>query len=239
MREKTRSKSLMTGIQERVETSQKEKEMEIRKQNLETRLQNTLSKYIDFEQSYGPDDYRTVMMKSILETAVMMKDTIKTLEGVKEAFQYMFEAMDIVDLVFNLFQDNLENSLGNNYGFFARLKQKRRLNKAIRNNVSRMRQITTMISGMQTISETTVKALQKSSNKMKKALDKQNKKKAKKGTNTTVDATSVEVNRMIAEHKSKMGIEVKPTEITQPTTGETGPKGGSKGGTTDTGVEGL
>ena len=63
---RTRSKSLMDGIKERVETEQRENEMELRKQNLEKRLQNTLEKYIEFEQDYGEEDYRTVMMKSIL-----------------------------------------------------------------------------------------------------------------------------------------------------------------------------
>ena len=234
---RTRSKSLMDGIKERVETEQRENEMELRKQNLEKRLQNTLEKYIEFEQDYGEEDYRTVMMKSILETAVMMKDTLKTLECIKEAFQYMFEAMDIVDLVFNLFQDNLENSLGNNYGFFARLRQKRRLKKAIRNNISRMKQITTMISGMQSISTTTVKALQKSSYQMKKKLDKQNNKK-KKGVQT-VDATTELVNQMIADAKKQKGVEVKvdtPT-VDEPKGDE--PKNGPKGAPKDTGIDDL
>ena len=237
---KQKTKSLMDGIKERVETEQKENEMEIRKQKLEERLQNTLTKYIEFEQDYGEEDYRTVMMKSILETAVVMKDTIKTLEGMKEAFQYMFEAMDIVDMVFNLFQDSLQNSLGNNYGFFARLKQRRRLKKALRNNVNRMKQIGTMVSGMGDLSVSITKTLQQSSMKMKKKMAKQNQKNSKGGTNQPVDATTARVNQMIAEARGQKGVEIKPTtppSVDKPN-GDT-PTSGPKGTTKDTGIDDL
>ena len=106
-----------TDIVNEVGTEMKEKQLEEKIKKLDQRLENVLNKYIDFEQKYGAEDYRTVMMRSILEVSVVMKDMIDTLMGAKEAFQYLFEAMDIVDDTFNIFIDQSFSSGFNNFAY--------------------------------------------------------------------------------------------------------------------------
>jgi len=206
-----------------------ERKLKERMDKLDQRMESVLTKYLEFEAKYGENDYRTTLMKSVLETAVAMKDIIDTLSGVKEAFNYMFEAMDIIDLTFNIFQEGLLNSTKSDYGFFARLKQKRQIRKAIRNNVNRMNQITTMMGAMQNIADTTIVAIAKSSHRMQTAMAKRNKKlnKRKGGTTAPTDGTSSAVDQMIIKAKQERGIS---TTTTTTTGGES-----STGGNTPTG----
>ena len=198
-----------------------ERQLQERMVKLDQRMESVLTKYLEFEATYGENDYRTTLMKSVLETAVAMRDIINTLSGIKEAFSYMFEAMDIVDLTFNIFQEGLLSSTKTSYGFFARMKQKRQIKKAIRNNVNRMNQITTMMGAMQNIADTTILAIAKSSRKMQTAMTKRNKKLNKKngGTSTSNDGTPSAVDQMIARAKEERGM---PTTTTTTTTKPTG-----------------
>lgn len=205
-----------TDIVNEVGTEMKEKQLEEKIKKLDQRLENVLNKYIDFEQKYGTEDYRTVMMRSILEVSVVMKDMIDTLMGAKEAFQYLFEAMDIVDDTFNIFQQGLMNSTKTNYGFFARLKQRRQMKKAITNNVNRMKQISNMMIGMTEMSSSMVIALKGATAKIGKKM-----RKGQKGG----DGTSSSVDNMIAKAKQERGIDTTTTttttggDTTPPTTG--------------------
>ena len=206
-----------------------ERQLQERMVKLDQRMESVLSKYLEFEALYGENDYRTTLMKSVLETAVAMRDIINTLSGIKEAFSYMFEAMDIVDLTFNIFQEGLLSSTKANYGFFARMKQKRQIRKAIKNNVNRMSQITTMMGAMQNIADTTVMAIAKSSRKMQTAMTKRNKKLNKKngGTSTPTDGTPSAVDQMIARAKEERGMPTNTTTTTTETTTTKKPSGGS------------
>ena len=76
-----------TDIVNEVGTEMKEKQLEEKIKKLDQRLENVLNKYIDFEQKYGAEDYRTVMMRSILEVSVVMKDMIDTLN--RETFEFI------------------------------------------------------------------------------------------------------------------------------------------------------
>lgn len=219
--EQVQSENTTYEFTQEIDREIQERKLQERMQKLDQRMESVLSKYLEFEATYGENDYRTTLMKSVLETAVAMRDIINTLSGIKEAFNYMFEAMDIVDLTFNIFQEGLLNSTKADYGFFARLKQKRQIRKAIKNNVNRMNQITTMMGAMQNIADTTVLAIAKSSRRMQTAMTKRNKKLNKKngGKSTPTDGTPSAVDQMIARAKEERGI---PTNTTTTTTKPTG-----------------
>ena len=173
---------------------------EVEKQMLEIKRQERLAQFDQqvinlgmvankFEEKYGTEDYRTQIMAMFLDLALQMKEVIELISGVQTAMQCIGQAIDCVDDLLNMQEEMLEGSLSQNYGLFERWKRKRKINRAMRNNRNRMKQMCASIEGGQKMALDMVNALRKSCGKMKlsteKSFEKQKKSESKGGTNVS------------------------------------------------------
>lgn len=129
----------------------KERQEEIfnrNKNKLEDRTRTLFDKAMENLEKYGPEDYRTQMMMDFLYVCDEIKEVIYTIDSVQTMFLFMDEAMCTFDSVLKLNNEILVNSLSSNYGFLARIKQKRRMKKAIRNNNNRVKSMIMQIEGL-------------------------------------------------------------------------------------------
>ena len=176
---------------------------EVQKQMLEIKRQERLAQFDQqvinlgmvankFEEKYGTEDYRTQIMAMFLDLALQMKEVIELISGVQTAMQCIGQAIDCVDDLLNMQEEMLEGSLAQNYGLFERMKRKRKINRAMRNNRNRMKQMCASIEGGQKMALDMVNALRKSCGRMKlsteKSFAKQKKSDSKGGTNISGDS---------------------------------------------------
>ena len=171
--------SYQEALDRQVDAVMREAERKKRLKEFDRQVNTLAERAIVFEDRYGVDDYRTQLMTMFLEVTLQMKSVIDLLNDVGVALQCIGQAIGCVDDILNLQQEILEGSLGQKYGFWERLRRKRRLRRAIRNNVARMTQMADMLIGSQKMAMSIVTSLQKSCVKMKamseKSFAKQNK----------------------------------------------------------------
>lgn len=159
-------------VQKKVREAQMQHRMEQSKQTFSKKKEQLASRAAEFVMQYGKDDYRSQIMLTFLDVSVQMEDAINLLHDVGLAISTIGEAIECMDGLLGTNELFVENSLAKKYGFFARWKRKRRLNKAIRNNMGRMMQICDSLVGNQKMAIAIVESLQKSSAKMKRLMEK-------------------------------------------------------------------
>ncbi len=163
-------------FEQQVENKVKEAQMQYRmdksRKDFSQKMEQLANRAAEFVMQYGKDDYRAQIMLTFLDVSMQMEDAINLLHDVGLAMSCINEAINCMDGLLGTNELFVENSLSRKYGFFARWKRKRRLNKAIRNNVGRMTQICDSLVGNQKMALSIVDSLKKSSMKMKKLMEK-------------------------------------------------------------------
>ena len=130
---------------------EKERQEELFNRNkgkLEDRTRALFEKAMENLEKYGPDDYRTQMMMDFLYICDEIKEVIYTVDSVQTMFLFMDEAMVTFDSALKLNNEILSGSLQTKYGPFARMKQRRKLRKAARNNKNRIKNMIIQIEGL-------------------------------------------------------------------------------------------
>lgn len=177
--EKSRERDPFAVYEEESKKKMLEREREQRSKDLDNKIMDLANKAVDFILEYGRDDFRSQMMASFLDVALVMKDTIKMLTGINVAMSCIFEAIGFIDSAINFDTILQEGSLKENYGFFARWKRKRRMRKVIRNNRSRMQVAIDNILGQQKMAQDITESLRVASERMRLTMDKREAKRKK------------------------------------------------------------
>ena len=162
------------------EKKKQERAREQRSRDLDQKIVDLANKTVDFILEYGQEDFRSQMMASFLDVALVMKDTIKMLTGINVAMSCIFEAIEFIDSAINFDTLLQEGSLKENYGLFARWKRKRRMRKVIRNNRNRMQVAIDNILGQQAMAQDITDSLRDACERMRLTMDKREAKRKKK-----------------------------------------------------------
>lgn len=125
-----------------VEDRMNEAELQTRRESqtaaMDAKIKELADKAIEFCNLYGEEDYRYQMMVTFLDVAFQMKDAIALISSVQVATSYLSTAIQFIDDSI-LYEDNFnEQMLARNYGLFARLKRRRMVRRASRNNRRRL-----------------------------------------------------------------------------------------------------
>ncbi len=159
-------------MQRQVSDTAREAQCRQKRRELDARVQTLCAKAIEYEDKFGKDNFRTMILVTTLEVVLQMKDAIDLLSDVGIALQCIGQAIGCVDEAFKLQQDVLDSTLNTKYGFMARMKTRRKIKKAMRNNVNRMKQMVDMVVGVQSIGFSLIESLRKMGVKMKKLANK-------------------------------------------------------------------
>lgn len=172
----------MEGFEEidgTAEKLRKERECKQKKVDIDKKIADLAEKTVDFIMDYGKEDFRSELMMSFLDVALEMRETIEMMSAINIAMSCIFSTIEFIDEAINFDQELQEASLNNKYGFFARLKNKRRLKKVIKNNQNRINVAIDNILGQKQMAEYISESLRKAVMKMKISIGKQNEKRAK------------------------------------------------------------
>lgn len=159
-------------MQRQVSDTAREAQCRQKRRELDARVQTLCAKAIEYEDKFGKDNFRTMILVTTLEVVLQMKDAIDLLSDVGIALQCIGQAIGCVDEAFKLQQDVLDSTLNTKYGFMARMKTRRKIKKAMRNNVNRMKQMVDMVVGVQSIGFSLIESLRKMGVRMKKLANK-------------------------------------------------------------------
>lgn len=162
----------LNDVRRRQEEKRREKAIEASKNNFKAKKDKLADRAAEFIIKYGKEDYRSQIMITFLDVALQMEDAINLCNDVGTAMGCITEAIGCMDdiLLTNEFQ--IEGTLSTKYGFFARRARKKKLQKAIKNNAGRMKQICDTLVGNQEMAQSIVNSLKKSSIQMQEMMQK-------------------------------------------------------------------
>ena len=92
-----------------------------------------------YKARYGEDDFRTEILVNFLVVSEFLEDIIEMQETFQDVEILFNDAMMIMDDNLLFSEQMTQQQLSTNYGFFARMKQRRLIKKAQRNNANRIK----------------------------------------------------------------------------------------------------
>lgn len=164
----------------RQEEKRREKAIEASKATFKAKKDKLANRAAEFIIKYGKEDYRSQIMLTFLDVALQMEDAINLTHDVGTAMGCITEAIGCMDDILLTNELQIDGTLTTKHGFFARWKRKRKLQKAIRNNAGRMKQICDTLVGNQEMAQAIVNSLKKSSIKMQIMMQKNAEKQRKR-----------------------------------------------------------
>lgn len=228
------------NIIEGAEKMRLEREKKQKLQEYDEKIAGLAQKAIDFITEYGQEDFRSQMLVSFLDVALEMKDVIKMLDGINVAMACIFEAISFIDTAINFDTALQSESLATKYGFFARLKHKRRIRKVIRNNQNRLNVAIDNILGQQKMAQDISESLRASCTRMRMTMDRRSAKRKKteekmiaKGKAAPAPAGPSKAQIMIAELMKARGVSADAGQDAPETSGGSGASGNTSGGVND------
>lgn len=212
-----------------VKSEQLKVEKERRERQFDEKLDQLADKAIEFMRTRGKEDSLTIMLQTFLEVALQLKDAMQSLKAINVAMDCLGEAISFLDASIN-FDDNIVSQMNSkSYGFFARWKMKRKLKKAMRNNVGRIKATIDGLAMKYDIATAIADSLLDFSKELNKTIAKRNEKKAKKAKKDGKPETPVNefsaAERYISNKLQEMGEDgsgdgsTPPTQPTQPSSG--------------------
>lgn len=154
------------------------------------------------------------MMMTMLDVVIQMEGVIKMVKGVNVAFSCISEAISCMDVMLDLNKMMFDGSMTHNYGFFARLKRKREMKRAISNNVNRVRQVCdTIRANLDMATEASVafgRLSEKVNAMMGKKLNRPKKKSKKTSAVTRVEGSAA-ARALVDSYKQNSPEESKPS----------------------------
>ncbi len=174
------------------------------KQQLESRQKTIYNRAVNYANRYGEDDYRTETMLMFLEIAENIQEIIDLQETFQDIEFFFNDAMNIIDDNMKISDEMLTSQLETNYGFFARLKQKRKIKKAQRNNINRIKmlsfKIESIVSSVNGMSEEMRRLMINTKRSMERTRLNKKKMEAKDGT-----TPSTSNKELLAKYAKKFG----------------------------------
>ena len=180
---------------ERLEAAKEQSKIDFKK-----RQDKLLNLIVELEAEFGPDYYLVELLTRFYEASVQMEPVMKSMEAVNMAMECITEAISFLDATIDFDRNLMDEITTKSYGPFQRFKMKRKMNKARRNNIGRMKAIVDGLLFKYKMMTDMAKSLESFSKDMSKSFAKANK---KKGQSTD---TPSEAQRRIAEKRKEMGV---------------------------------
>lgn len=189
-----------------------EDEQKAKRAELDQRLAQLQEQMFKFADLYGIEDFRTQLMIQLHDVAILMRDSVDLIQGVTVAMSYMFETIQFLDDMMKYQQDMMTGSLVKRYGLIARIKERIRTRRTVRNIKNRMDMFANRIAAIQGIAQVIVTSLTKATAKMQKKTAKNNEKFKKR--NPSVDMGESKSMQMVRDHLStkEIGSGVSPSD---------------------------
>ena len=198
----SRSKNELDTIVTEEEKKENERLRAERAQKFDERIVGLANQAVDRMLEYGEEDYLTQMLTTFLDLAIQLKETMKSLSAINLAMECLDDAVRFMDDSMKSDEELMRGWRAENYGFFARLKKKREMKKAIRNNVGRMQMTVDGLMLKYQMATDITTALQSAMTKMTGKMKKQRAKK-KKSKNSAIPVEDTPATRMIREIAAK------------------------------------
>lgn len=176
--------SRVSVVKERMDESELRSRRENQTEAMDGKIKELADRAIEFYDLYGAEDYRYQMMVTFLDVAFQMKDAITLISSVQVATSYLATAIQFIDDSI-LYEDSFnEQMLSQSYGLFARLKRRRMMRKAARNNRRRLetaiKNMTERVEMAHDITESLRIGFEKMRSSMARSDEKRRKKEAKR-----------------------------------------------------------
>lgn len=206
--------------------------LEIRRANqmedMDNKIDTLARKAIKFAELYGESDYRYQMMVTFLDVAFQMKDAIELITSVQVATSYLSTAIQFIDDSID-YEDSVNNQiLAKSYGPFATLKRRIIMRRAQRNNRKRLdtaiKNIVSRVEMAHDITDSLRTSFERMRASMAKADEKRRKKEAKRVANGGAPLPN-------QDRALNYIAELKGDKPTAPASGSAGASAGSSAGT--------
>lgn len=203
--ENSGAQELINEVQREAREQQLKRKQEKDKKNFEKGLVRLAEMVIEKENN--PNDTLYILLRSFLDVALEMQVLMDNISAINEAMSCMTDAISFIDSAINLDKLFIDESTKQNYGFFARMKMKRKQRKAIKNNVNRMYALADTIYMKYDMANSMSQAMAqmgiKLKAKVKKASEKARKKALKTGTTSAVDTATANGNAFLDKIRAK------------------------------------
>lgn len=189
----------------------KEGEILQRKEESDRSIIQLVDKYIDSENTYGPDYFSTIMLKTFVELILDLKKASEDMLVMKDSMSALDQTLRLIDSSMHFMDEIMVVDESNDYSYANRLKSKKTMKKYKKNN---KRRVIAMMDKFKNITEMAnlSKDMMLDLSNWTKNMTKQNKIKAKKKGESNVASgsqLSPLAQKMIDERKQLKGI---PTE---------------------------
>ncbi len=155
---------------------QKERELKLqrKRQEFDQKIKAIGRKIIDL-QNRQADPSLVEMLMTFLDAALRMKDVEDSFSAITEALGCITGAVNILDEVLETSMEMFTGSLEHKYGFWQRIKRRRQMKKAMRNQAGRMKEIVDTVNSSLAMANQMVDQTSKMAQKLAKTKKKRNK----------------------------------------------------------------
>lgn len=199
-----------------VDSALRADELRRKRKEFDDKVMRLANKVVDYQQK-GPEfQYLTDMMLTFLDVTVQLQGTMEVLSAVNDAMECLTDAIKFIDSSLSYDQDLITDSLQTKYGVFARIKQRRQIKRAIKNNTNRMLAMVESINGKFGMAMALTDALKNSCVKMKIMMDKSRRKSEKRrakmagGASVPLAGSSSATDAILAQVREKRGLSSAP-----------------------------
>ncbi len=207
---------MISNINDRTAEREKQRlkeQRETQQKQFEDKILELADKVILFEQTRGEQDSLTILLATFLDAAIEMRDLMETMTAINVAMECLTEAISFMDSAINFDTVLVQGTLTENHGFFARMKARRQMKKAINNNIGRMKQVSDGLVMKFKMVQTTISSMSTVADKLKGFMAKSTKKKAKASAkNGTVSTTPSRASALLAERRAAAGGSSAPSQ---------------------------
>ncbi len=155
---------------ERIRQEQLQQQKEEREKNFNEGLIRLAERVMEYEQMGDQSTY--FVLKTFLDLAVEIQELMKNLNSISDAMYCLTEAIGFIDNSMKLDDERYTQSLAVKYGFFQRMKQKKKAKKAIKNNAARIQSLVDNISMKYEMASSMTQAMAKLGVKIKMKTEK-------------------------------------------------------------------
>lgn len=195
-----------------IEAKQQQRLRVTKQREFEDKINLLADKALEYQSK---DENLYLLLESFLEVAIEMKKLMDSMNAINVAMEAISDAVGFLDAALDFDSVFMDQSLQNNYGFFARMKLKHKYHKTIKNNRGRMLAISKSLEMKYTMASDMMKALSNVSSGLKKSIEKSNKK-MKKDVGGKSEGNSA-AKSYLEQRKKELGGEFEDTS-SAPTT---------------------
>jgi|AGTN01.1.fsa_nt_gi hypothetical protein len=205
-------------------------ELAQKKRDADKSISDLIDRYIEADEKYGPDNFRTQMLGAFVDLVVPLKDIADVMTEMREAMGTLDDTLHLIDDTMNFMYDLMTIESGRRYTFMTRLKNRRKFKKFVKNNNSRLgaikdsvRAMTDVSAGMRAAISGLGAWIKKDTARQKKKLDKMRAKEREKGRGEggTGSFLSEGAQKLVEERRKALG-----GSSSSATTKPSAPKGG-------------